>query len=355
MLADSPVTKKKAELLIAAGALVSFYKHFNVDFTRRNLYRAGDKIRKRGIRTLPWYNEIAKNKYDHVWFNVAAFADLYELAYAVQLCKKTNTAYCLLLQHGYEDFFVTNQQELDIITEVAVSARRFIFIAGRNQLSLERAIGQKLPNAFRTVNALPASVISKANRLSQSHQFNGTAKFFNLGRFSPRDKAQHLLLEALAGNQWKERDWQLNFIGVSGFGKSYLEKLVKFYGLGPDKIKITAYTENVLEEIASQDVLLMTSMSEGTPFAMAESMACGKPALGTPVGGIPELIQDGKTGWLSKSTSVNDISHKLEQVWNDREQWRTMGEKARIFITDNYNQETSFPPLLAALLEETNR
>ncbi len=284
---------------------------------------------------------------------MAALADLYELAYAVELCKKTSTPYVLLLQHGYEDFFVTSQEELDIITDVALSARRFIFIADRNRRSLERAIGQTLPNAFRTVNAIPASVIDKANRFSQSHDFNqATAKFFNLGRFSPRDKAQHLLLEALSDKQWMQRNWQLNFIGVSGFGKNYLEKLIKYYGVVPGNIKILPHTENVLDEIARQDVLLMPSMSEGTPFAMVESMACGKPALGTPVGGIPELIQEGETGWLSKTTAVSDISNKLEQVWGDREQWASMGLKAQNFIAHNYNQEKSFAPLLAALLND---
>lgn len=356
MLADSPVTRNKTEFLKASGATVSFYKHFNVDFTRRNLYRVGDKIKNKSVRTLPWYNEIAKNKYNLVWFNVAALADLHELAYAVHLCKKTNTPYWLLLQHGYEDFFITSQQELDTVCEVALSAKRFIFIADRNQYSLERAIGQLLPNAFRTVNAIPASVIEKAASISKLQQRqNEKAKFFNLGRFSPRDKAQHLLLETLADNRWKQRNWQLNFIGVSGFGKHYLEMLVRYYNLSPEKIKIKAHTENVLEEMADNDVLLMPSLAEGTPFAMVEAMACGKPALGTPVGGIPELISNGETGWLTKTTAVADISNTLEQVWNDRERWAVMGQKARNFIAENYNQEKTFTPLRAALLEDMNR
>jgi len=353
MLADSPVTRKKAELLPVTGAIVSFYKHFNVDFTRRNLFRAGDKIRKRSIRTLPWYNEITKNKYDLVWLNVAALADLYELAYAVQLCKKSNTSYWIILQHGYEDFFFSSQQEMDTVSEIALSAKRFIFIADRNRQSLERAIGQRLHNAYRSVNAITASKIEEGARLCNTpRESHSIAKFFNLGRFSPRDKAQHLLLESFAGSRWKERDWELNFIGVSGFGKAYLEKLVNYYCLDPGKIKITAHTGHVFEEIAGNDVLLMPSVSEGTPFAMVEAMACGKPALGTPVGGIPELIKDRETGWLARSTDVADISDKLEQVWNDRKQWTEMGQKARRFVAEHYNQEKSFAALLQVVQED---
>ncbi|MGQ0739695.1 MAG: glycosyltransferase family 4 protein [Bacteroidota bacterium] len=343
MLADSPVTRKKAEQLSSAGINTTFYKHFNVDFTRRNLFRIGDKVNRRTIRTLPWYKEITKNKYDLVWFNVAALADLAELAYAVQLCRKTNTAYWLILQHGYEDFFPAAQEEMDQVIDAATSARRFIFIADKNRVSLERAIGQPLENAFHSVNAIPGSKIAEAFQLGSANPVSNspTARFFNLGRFAPKDKAQHLLLETFAGSQWKGRDWQLNFIGVAGFGKTNLEKLIRYYGLNPEQIKITAYTDDVFTEIVKNDVLLMPSRSEGTPFAMVESMACGRPALGTPVGGIPELIEDGQTGWLSRTVALCDISDKLEEIWSQKTQWKEMGERAQKLINEKYNQEQS--------------
>ncbi|HXF90399.1 MAG TPA: hypothetical protein VNJ29_00550, partial [Candidatus Nitrosotenuis sp.] len=81
VLADSPVTRGKAVLLAEKGVKTSFYKHFNVYFTRRNLYRLIDKIRKKEARTLPWYDLIKKDKCDLVWFNVAALADLQDLLY----------------------------------------------------------------------------------------------------------------------------------------------------------------------------------------------------------------------------------------------------------------------------------
>lgn len=355
MLAESPVTRKKSELLAAHGVTTGFYKHFNVDFTRRNLYRVSDKVSKKKIRTLPWYKEITKNKYDLVWLNVAGLGDLAELAYAVDLCKRSGTPYWLILQHGYEDFFLSSEEEMELVTNVALSAKRFIFIADRNRQSLERAIGQTLPNAYRSFNAIPASKIREGLKLNAAYpeKRDSRSKFFNLGRFAPKDKAQHLLLESLTGDNWKTRDWELNFIGVSGFGKHYLEKLTKYYGLNPGKIRITPHTENVFEEIVRNDVLLMPSMSEGTPFAMVESMACGRPAVGTPIGGIPELIRDGETGWLSKSIDIADISEKIEQAWKQKDNWRMIGERARTFIETNYNQDITFPGLLEMLKADT--
>lgn len=357
MLADSPVTRKKAEQLSSAGIKTAFYKHFNVDFTRRNLFRLRDNVSQRSVRTLPWYKEITKNKYDLVWFNVAGLADLAELAYAVQLCKNTNTAYWLILQHGYEDFFPAAPEEMARVIDVATSAKRFIFIAEKNRVSLERAIGQQLKNDFRSVNAIAAHKIAEGLQLSLDNPVgnNPTARFFNLGRFAPKDKAQHLLLESFAGDQWKGRDWQLDFIGVSGFGKAYLEKLIHYYGLSPEQIKVTTHTEDVFTEIVKNDVLLMPSISEGTPFAMVESMACGRPALGTPVGGIPELIIDGQTGWLSRTVDLCDISDKLEELWVQKDHWKQMGGRAQKLIGEKYNQEQSILQLSVMLDGDINQ
>ncbi|MBL0234372.1 MAG: glycosyltransferase [Chitinophagaceae bacterium] len=184
---------------------------------------------------------------------------------------------------------------------------------------------------------------------SESDLDFGHRPFFNLGRFSPRDKAQHLLLEALSADAWKNRDWQLCFIGVSGFGKQSLLSLIQFYKLDPSKIRIIDHTEEVLEAITDQDVLLMPSLSEGTPFAMVEAMACGRPALGTPVGGIPELIIDGERGWLADNISAEAVAEKLEQCWQERKNWASYGSNAQKFVSVTYNSENSFPELISWL------
>jgi glycosyltransferase involved in cell wall biosynthesis len=354
-LADSPVTRRKAEILAGVGAEVSFYKHFNVDFVKRNLYRIADKIWGQQRRTLPWYDSISKGPWDLIWFNVDGLNSLIELGYAAAICRKRKIPYWLVLQHGYEDFFLTDESDIDIVTEIAVSARRFVFIADRNRQALERAIGRRLKNAFRSVNALPTLKIAEAGKIFETSPIgkNGKARFFNLGRFSPKDKGQYLILEAFASNVWKEREWRLSFIGVDAFGRSYLERLIRFYNIGPSRIEIIPHTEKVFAEIGSRDILLMPSLAEGTPFAMIESMACGRAALGTPVGGIPELIRDGETGWLARTTNAIDIADAMERMWSDREKWRDMGLAARRYVETNYSEENSFDELLEVLKDDT--
>jgi glycosyltransferase involved in cell wall biosynthesis len=353
-LADSPITRKKGAAIQNGAVQFSFYQHHNTHFLRRNFFRALDKLLKKKNRTFPWFNEIRKTNYDLVFFNVAALADLSDLIYAVEICKTRQIPYVLLLEHGYEDFFFSSVEEMEKTRAVAVQAKHFIFISHRNRRSLERALGQELSNAFHTVNAIPAEKLLKAVELGKCKPVGrmSPARFFNLGRFSPRDKAQHLLLEAFSAGNWKERDWRLSFIGVSGFGREALEKLINFYKIEPARIRIVPHTENVLEAITDEDVLLMPSLSEGTPFAMVESMACGRPALGTPVGGIPELIGQGKSGWLATACTADAIGEQLDLCWKERDRWQEYGSNAQQYVTAAYNEDVSFPPLVDLLKQD---
>jgi len=353
-LADSPVTRKMAEIAAESGATASFYKHFNVDFTRRNISRLRDKLRGRVFRTLPWYDEIRSRKCDLVWFNVDGLHNLLELAYASVICRKLGIPYWIILQHGYEDFFLVDERAIEAVAEISTSARRFIFVAKRNQRSLERAIGRRLDNAFHSSNTLSSRKVAKANVIASSSPagVSETARFFNLGRFSPKDKGQHLLLEAFAEPKWKDRNFSLSFIGVSDTGKLYLERLIAFFGLDAARIDIVPFTDDVFSKIAKNDVLLMPSLAEGTPYAMIESMACGRPAMGTPVGGIPELITDGENGWLARTVDVSDIAAALERTWEDRERWADMGKRARARVAEEFNEDRTHDFLIKALAED---
>ena len=214
-LADSPATRAKGVELESAGARVRFYKHYNVEFLRRNVGRLRDRLTGSKVRRLPWYDDISNGNWDLVCFAVDGLHNLGELEYAVGLCKRAGVPYWLQLQHGYEDFFLHAERELAIYEDIAFSAKRFVFIAERNRRSLERAIGRRLDNAFHSQNALPADIIARAACVAADSPpgVNGTARFFNLGRFSPKDKGQYLLLEVLAGKQWRTRDWRLSFVG----------------------------------------------------------------------------------------------------------------------------------------------
>lgn len=58
---------------------------------------------------------------------------------------------------------------------------------------------------------------------------------------------------------------------------------------------------------------------ENCPFSVMESQMYGTPVLGANIGGVPELIQVGKTGELFESGNAGDLKSKIQKLWDDKE------------------------------------
>jgi glycosyltransferase involved in cell wall biosynthesis len=85
------------------------------------------------------------------------------------------------------------------------------------------------------------------------------------------------------------------------------------------------------------------------PFALLEAMAAGRPAVGTPVGGIPEVIREGETGWLAASTEAVDVAAALERAWLARAEWPTVGRRAAEVVRNRHVRGPALEEILAAL------
>src|SRR5215472_7711044 len=117
------------------------------------------------------------------------------------------------------------------------------------------------------------------------------------------------------------------------------KRVVDFYGHSPDRVQLCDYSEDVISDIGESDLMVMPSLSEGTPFALSEVMACGRPGVGTPVGGIAELLVEGETGWLARSTEVADVADALERAWEQRLQWSQLGLNGQKKVAALYDQD----------------
>ena len=80
----------------------------------------------------------------------------------------------------------------------------------------------------------------------------------------------------------------------------------------------------------SCDIYVLPSFRDITPFTIKEAMACGKPVLATVVGGIPEVVEDGVTGYLVPSGSPEKLAERLQQLIQNRNIRLRMGEAARL-------------------------
>jgi len=87
--------------------------------------------------------------------------------------------------------------------------------------------------------------------------------------------------------------------------------------------------DELSQAFASADVFCMPSDSETLGFVVLESMASGVPVVGAAAGGIPDLIDSEKTGFLCEPGNTDDFVNRLSHLMNDTKARKKMGVSAR--------------------------
>jgi len=101
-----------------------------------------------------------------------------------------------------------------------------------------------------------------------------------------------------------------------------LEKDVFFRGFVPNR--------DLPRHYSVADVGVFPSVADETfGISICEAMACGRPVVTTRVGGIPEVVQDGETGYLAEPRNPRDLAQKIGLLLKDENLRKKMGEKAR--------------------------
>ncbi|MCD6576188.1 MAG: glycosyltransferase family 4 protein [Nanoarchaeota archaeon] len=85
-------------------------------------------------------------------------------------------------------------------------------------------------------------------------------------------------------------------------------------------VKLLGYLpySKLKKEILSAEMVVFPSLHEAFPIAILETMSYGKPVIATNVGGIPEMIKDGKNGILIKPNSVRSLTRAITKLHNDK-------------------------------------
>jgi glycosyltransferase involved in cell wall biosynthesis len=97
------------------------------------------------------------------------------------------------------------------------------------------------------------------------------------------------------------------------------------------------------------DVLVMPSHREGMPNAALEAMASGIPVLATRVGGLPDLVQEGHTGWLVEARDPHALAGALTRCVVERDLLRARGIEALERVRNNHDISVAWPRVLRAL------
>lgn len=155
-----------------------------------------------------------------------------------------------------------------------------------------------------------------------------------IGRLEEQ-KGHKYLFEAL--NLIKIIPWILWVVG-DGSKKNELERLAKDLNLR-ERIIFLGARKNIPEILSGIDIFVMPSLWEGLGLAVLEAAAAGKPIVASCAGGIPEIIEDRKTGILVEPKNVKSLADGLERILLGKIDAREMGGRAREIVKEKFSAE----------------
>jgi glycosyltransferase involved in cell wall biosynthesis len=147
-------------------------------------------------------------------------------------------------------------------------------------------------------------------------------------------KGLNYLLRAIASLAEQFSDLRLEIAG-DGSLRTKLEAESRALGIS-GSISFLGWQENLAPVMAGWDIFVLPSLDEGFGFAALEGMAAGLPVVASNVGGLPELVVDGRTGWLVPAGDPVRLADCLKGLVADRGRREAMGAAGRQRAQDDF-------------------
>ena len=189
-------------------------------------------------------------------------------------------------------------------------------------------------------NVIPIEDIEEINKKQDhlDHSHRDQTNVIMVGRFVP-EKAFEYAVEAI---ELLVKNGEKIYLDIYGEGalKNDIIGLINEKKLSNNiKIHNAISSKELFKFIKNADIFLLSSISEGLPMVVAEAMAIGTPVIATSVGGLVEMIEDGKSGILVPPRDSFLLSKQIERLIYDKELRRYISENAKNRISKKYSPE----------------
>lgn len=132
------------------------------------------------------------------------------------------------------------------------------------------------------------------------------------------------------------RFWLLGDETTEKGARSRFETLVQEIGIR-DRVEFLGWRPDVPDVLQASDVVALPSLHEGLPLAVLEAMACGRPIVATPVGGVTEAVKDGHTGFLIPPNEPQALAKVICDLLDDESLRCQLGQQARVVIEKHFS------------------
>jgi glycosyltransferase involved in cell wall biosynthesis len=245
------------------------------------------------------------------------------------------------------------------------------------RMAMRRAAG-RLVGAFVCVSESTA-VVARERRECRPHRLHVVPNGIDLARFGPDLEARRAVRAELGIPE--------DAFAVGTVGRLYVEKghayLIRslapaltdrfhlvITGEGPERanlaaqaaalprkdcVHLTGNRRDVPRLLAALDAFALTSVSEGLPLVLPEAMAAGLPIVATAVGGVPQVVADGETGFLVEYGDEEALRARLRALDADRDLARKCGETGRERALGRYSSRRMVADYLELYRRVSNR
>lgn len=280
-----------------------------------------------------WMNQ-ARVEHLHVHFGTAA-------ASVASLARKVFPITLSMTVHGPDEF--ANVREEHFAEKVEATE----FVVCISHFARGQTMQHSDPSGWHKLDVVRLGIFPDYGDHTRLPHATGTFEMACVGRLTPA-KGQHLLIEALHRLQKQ--------------GVTHIR--LTLAGNGPDEASLRQHAQEmgvshlihfagplnqheVRELYARSDAFVLPSFAEGIPVVLMEAMSFGLPCLSTRTAGIPELIEDGVSGFLVAPSDVDGLAERMRQLATDQALCESLGQAGRQQVLSRYNLEHNID-LLAA-------
>ena len=168
-----------------------------------------------------------------------------------------------------------------------------------------------------------------------------------IGRLS-QEKGVLTLIKGIKILQEKSKCFNLS-LKIIGDGPQKKELMTKVRRYGIQKIEFLGKKrqEECVGLLRNSSFIVIPSLCyENFPMSIVEALACGKPIIASNIGSIPEIIEDGKTGFLFEPGDPFDLAKKIKWMFENEDACIEMGKNSRAEFERKYTAESNYALLM---------
>jgi len=130
--------------------------------------------------------------------------------------------------------------------------------------------------------------------------------------------------------------------------RAALEAQAERLGLGPDRLVLTGWRDDVPDLLPMFDLFVSSSVEEGLGTSVLQAMVAGRPVVVTDAGGLPETVTDGQTGRVVRAGDALELAKAITAMLTDRPGAERMAEAGRRAVRERFTPDKMIEGTIAA-------